>query len=288
MRRKNNMIIGYLWPLFIAQLLLGCSNSMVSFEHSNTFAETITHIDGIGEYQGCSSQGLAIYDKYAFITYETGYIRVLDCVSKTVIGSYEMPAGVHHKNNHAGMANFGMHFYNDDDTIPLLYISSYQESKCYVLRVSFSDSELIQEIQMDGAWHFFVDDEDNLIVRLSNNTYYIFDLPPINQRNVVLDKSEAKMAFTFDIPNMSYAGALCYRGRMYVLCYYNEVPFGVDGKYDRLIEFDYYKNEIVSQIVFKDPRIRTIEFEGLSLASNGSLVISFVYDQIATIPFAFQ
>ena len=249
-----------------------------------TYVEIVTPIEGIGEYRGCTSQGLSISDKYAFITYDTGLIQVLDYSSKKIVSSFEMPDGVHHKKNHAGMAVFGDVYYDETDSFPLLYISSYKESKCYVLRVSLSGAELVQEIQMDQSWHFFVDNKD-LIVRLNDNTYYVFDLPEVSQQYVYLDKSNAKQSFSFDIPNMHYAGAFCENGRMFVLCYYKETPNGVVGKYDRLVEFDYHNNAFISEIVFRDLRIRTIEFEGLSVTPMGDIVISFVTDQLATIHF---
>ena len=229
---------------------------------------------------GYSSQGLAIYGKYAIITYDTGFIQVLDYERLEIVGSYAMPDVAHHRWNHAGMANFGALFYKDNDMFPLLYVSSYQENKCYVLRVDLHGAEIIQEIQMANSWHYFVDDEMNLIVRLYNNDYYVFELPSIYDRDVVLEKENAKSCFKCNLENMQYAGAICKDNRLLVLCYYRSAPAGVRGRFDRIVEFDYCGN-LLSQYIFKDSRIRTHEFEGLSETNNGDLIISFVADQLA-------
>ena len=263
--------------------VLGCSSIDIQLTHSQMrdsmgvgFVEKVLSVGGIGRYLGYSSQGLAIYGKYAIITYDTGFIQVLDYERLEIVGSYAMPDVAHHRWNHAGMANFGALFYKDND----MYVSSYQENKCYVLRVDLHGAEIIQEIQMANSWHYFVDDEMNLIVRLYNNDYYVFELPSIYDRDVVLEKENAKSCFKCNLENMQYAGAICKDNRLLVLCYYRSAPAGVRGRFDRIVEFDYCGN-LLSQYIFKDSRIRTHEFEGLSETNNGDLIISFVADQLA-------
>ena len=108
------------------------------FSNRNICRELIIPVQGISQYNGKYIQGMAIYGKYAFLTYDTGYIRVLDLDTNEFQSSYAMPEGVYGPNNHTGMANFGPNFYIPGDDFPLLYISSYLENCCYVLRVTLS------------------------------------------------------------------------------------------------------------------------------------------------------
>lgn len=278
---------GFFFALVVNLSFVSCSGvepEEPSFEPAVItieYDETISYVAGIGYYRGFSSQGLAIYDKYAFLTYDTGYVQVLDCDSMEIISSFAMPEGVQHRNNHAGMANFGNKFYEDGDKFPLMYVSSYIENKCYVLRVDLSGCELIQEIQMDDSWHFFVDDSDNLVVRLNDNNYFIFDVPSYSQKSVALDKRDAKDSFYFNIPNMHYAGAFCSNGIMNVLCYYKRTPEGIEGRFDRLVQYDYTNKKVISQSIFRDAKIRSIEFEGIAIKPGGDILISFMADQVA-------
>jgi hypothetical protein len=248
----------------------------------NDYKENIViPVSSIAEYNGKSLQGFAIYGKYAFITYDTGYIRVLDLDTTEIISSYAMPEGVQNPNNHAGMANFGA-FYNDSDDFPLLYVSSYLENCCYVLRVTLSGCTLVQKITMANAWHFLVDDDGNMIVHKNDwSTYQIFDIPDINNSEVVLSDSDAKDSFNFSTPGMHTTGTFCQNNKMYVLCYYTTAPS--NGAYDRLSVFDYKRKAEVSRIVFQNSNIRTREFEGMSPTSDGNIMISFVYNQLAEI-----
>lgn len=265
---------------FIILILVGCSQLGTDPSMLEREGVIIERIPGIGSYNGCSSQGLAIFDRYAFLTYDTGYIQVLDLNNMRIVSSYAMPERAHSAMNHAGLASFSSEFYYPTDEFPLLYVSSYKENKCFVLRVDLSKSSLIQEIEMENSWHYLVDTSNNsLIVRLNNNHYYVFDLPSLEKGTVTLDRANAISSFLFDIPEMSFAGAVCREGKMYVLCYYkNWLDLGV---YDRLVIYNYLTKEIERVVVFTDYRIRNNEFEGISFDKHGNIVISFTADQLA-------
>lgn len=257
---------------------------IMPYGHKNNYTETILSVEGIGTYNGLSLQGFAIYDKYAFITYDTGYIRILDLDTMQIIATYAMPTGVQGPNNHAGMATFGYEFYSATDDFPLLYVSSYLENKCYVLRVTLTGCSLIQTITMANAWHFLVDDCGRLIVHMNDwKTYYIFNVPSINTQDVTLQVSDAIDTFQFVTPGMNTAGTFCQDGKMYILCYY--IGSVENGKYDRLVVYNYEKKQVVSTIIFEDPQIRTHEFEGMSVNNDGNIVISFVANRLAVLEF---
>lgn len=264
-------------------LFVGCSPLEIIDPFLENDGVVINRIEGIGTYNGYSSQGMAIFDRYAFLTYDTGYIQVIDLDMMDVINAYAMSGKAHSSVNHAGIANFSSQFFVSHDEFPLLYVSSYRENKCYVLRVTKSNSTLVQEIEMANAWHFFVDSDNNLIVRLNDNHYYVFDIPSLDNRGITLDLSDAKSSFVFDIPGMHYAGAVCKEGRMYVLCYYIDNYHLLSGKYDRLVVYNYVSDEVERVITFKDHRIRKNEFEGISFNKDGRIVISFAADQLAVI-----
>lgn len=248
------------------------------------YNERVFSLQGIGTYQSHSSQGFAIYGKYGFMTYDTGYIQVINMDTREIVSSFAMPTGVQGSNNHAGMANFAYTLSSASDTFPLLYISSYLENTCYVLRVTTSTASLVQKITMANAYHFFVDDDGQMIVHMSDNSYLIFDIPDPTGGDVTLVASDAKDSFSFTYANHTFAGALCQGGKMYALSYYNSVPSGVVGMYDGLISYDYVKKAMVSEIVFKDLSIRSIEFEGLAINSDGEFVLSFNgADQLAVL-----
>lgn len=248
----------------------------------NIAGENVVAVSGIGSYNSKSAQGMAIFGKYAFLTYDTGYIQILNLETFAIVASYAMPAGVQQANNHAGMANFAYSIQSGDD-FPLLYVSSYLENCCYVLRVTLSGCTLVQTISMANAYHFFVDDAGQMIVHMSDNIYNIFDIPDPNGGDVTLNAATAKDSFTFDLADYNYTGTICQGGKMYVLVYYMTTPPGVSGRYDRLICYDYNRKAIVSEIVFQNSKIRTIEFEGLAVNEDGYFVLEFVADQLAFI-----
>lgn len=254
------------------------------YGHTNKYKDVVVAVPGIATYNGNSLQGFAIYGNYAFITYDTGYIRILDMTTLTIVASYSMPEGVQNPQNHAGMANFGYAFYSADDEFPVLYVSSYLENKCYVLRVTMTGCSLVQTIEMANAWHFLVDDNGHLIVHMNNwSTYYIFNVHPINSSSVVLQAADALDSFEFVTHGMHTTGTFCQDNKMYILCYY--IGSQSNGRYDRMVVYDYDAKQIISTIIFENSLIRTNEFEGMSVDSDGNIVISFVANQLAFLGF---
>ena len=109
-------------------------------------AEVYAVINGLGSCQGHSFQGFAAYKDIAFGFYDTGICRCIDLNSKEIISEFNLPNAAHHKSNHAGVACFSEEFLSSEDEFPLLYLSSYREYKCYVLRLFRDHAEIVQTI----------------------------------------------------------------------------------------------------------------------------------------------
>lgn len=107
-------------------------------------AEVFADIPDLGTCQGKSFQGFAAYKDIAFGFYNTGLCRCIDLNKKEIISEFELPKAAHHSKNHAGVACFSEEFLTSEDEFPLLYLSSYQEYKCYVLRMFRDHAEIAQ------------------------------------------------------------------------------------------------------------------------------------------------
>ena len=137
---------------------------------------------------------------------------------------------------------------------------------------------------MANAWHFLPDNNGNLIVHKNDwSTYQIFDIPDINDADVTLLSDNAKDNFTFPTPGMNTAGTFCQDGKMFVLCYYTNNPG--NGKYDKMVVYDYKGKQTVSEVVFENSAIRTNEFEGISPGNDGEVYICFIAEQLAKLTF---
>lgn len=115
--------------------------------NSRTFsytAEVFANIPDLGSCQGKSFQGFAAYKDIAFGFYDTGICRCIDLNTKEIISEFELPTSAHHRKNHAGVACFSEEFLTSEDEFPLLYLSSYKEYKCYVLRMFRDHAEIAQ------------------------------------------------------------------------------------------------------------------------------------------------
>ena len=107
-------------------------------------AEVFADIPDLGTCQGKSFQRFAAYKDIAFGFYNTGLCRCIDLNTKEIISEFELPKEAHHSKNHAGVACFSEEFLTSEDEFPLLYLSSYEEYKCYVLRMFRDHAEIAQ------------------------------------------------------------------------------------------------------------------------------------------------
>lgn len=119
-------------------------DSIVNTHSFSYTAEVYANIPNLGSCQEKSFQGFAAYGDIAFGFYDTGICRCIDLNSKEIISEFNLPDAAHHKNNHAGVACFSEEFLTSEDEFPLLYLSSYKEYKCYVLRMFKDHAEIAQ------------------------------------------------------------------------------------------------------------------------------------------------
>ena len=138
---------------FLSISLFGCTDDLgedfsqdedsIPFHYT---ASIYANIPGLGSCEGKSFQGFAVYNDVAFCFYHSGICRTIDLNTKKIIAQFYLPSEAHHGRNHAGVACFSEEFYDGTDEFPLLYLSSYQEYKCYVFRMNRTGAELVQSI----------------------------------------------------------------------------------------------------------------------------------------------
>ncbi len=94
-----------------------------------------------------SSQGMAVWKRYAFMLHDGGQCIVIDLKKEKYISSYMLDKNLSHCNN----ASFGVEYYSRESKFPLLYISECRGGgACLVTDVGFEGSHLVQKIFYDG------------------------------------------------------------------------------------------------------------------------------------------
>lgn len=94
-----------------------------------------------------SSQGMAIWGRYAFLLHDKGQCVVVDMRRKEYVSTFIMEGNTGHCNN----ASFGNEYYNRQSQFPLLYVTECRGQRaCYVNDISTSGSRLVQTIYYDG------------------------------------------------------------------------------------------------------------------------------------------
>ena len=112
-----------------------------------------------------SSQGMAVWGRYAFMLHDGGQCVVIDLKRQKFISTYMLDQNTSHCNN----ASFGVEHYSKESKFPLLYISECRGQRaCLVTDVGLQGSELVQKIFYDGEditgpCDWFVDREKRLI-----------------------------------------------------------------------------------------------------------------------------
>lgn len=95
-----------------------------------------------------SSQGMAIWGRYAFLMHDKGQCVVVDIRRKKFINTYIMEGNTGHCNN----ASFGNEYYSKSSRFPLLYVTECRGNRaCYVNDISLEGSRLVQTIHYDGT-----------------------------------------------------------------------------------------------------------------------------------------
>lgn len=247
-------------------------------------------LSGIGNYSGHSAQGFTVFGDTAFLFYDTGYCTTIDLVSKTAISTFQLPSGVAGSNNHCGQANFGREYAVLGDPFPVMYLSSYKEKKCYVLRITTSSASLVQTLYLtsDGstpldAQAFFVDMEnDKLVIKmgatdvnaLKYKYYKVFDLPTLDLGVTVylLDEKKCDEFYIRTLQGNVLAsknfvnGGFAMNGKLYVLA-------GFSGSTASLLIIDYEKHKMLTDITWSSSIITSGEPEQCAIY-NGKLLMN--------------
>ena len=95
-----------------------------------------------------STQGFAIYGRYAFSVHDKGQCVVIDMKRRKFVSTFTLEGNTGHCNN----ASFGVERYKKQSAFPLLYVTECRgERACYVNDISLEGSHLVQKIFYDGA-----------------------------------------------------------------------------------------------------------------------------------------
>lgn len=258
-------------------------------------ASIFASIDGIGIFNGHGVQGFAAYDNVGFCFYDFGYCQTIDLERKGIISSFKLPSDVANPYNHCGVACFSRHFLKSDDKYPLLYLSSYKENKCYVLRMTDISAELVQIIQMiDEQGNIiptfaFMPDDDLLLLKANrptnqDGTYtYIWKVikrPDITE-NIYNYLITNDVLSSFSVKSSdAYNAGFCKNGMIYQLAGYN--GYGSN----KLYIIDYKNGIILKEVIWNEPFLYNEEQEQCCpLGEDGMLINYNCADYISYIRF---
>ena len=200
-------------------------------------AEIFAEISGLGSCQGKTFQGFAAYKDYAFGFYDTGICRCIDLNSKEIISEFNLPDAAHHNANHAGVACFSEEFLSSEDEFPLLYLSSYKEYKCYVLRMFKDHAEIVQTLftntEPDSSGKTtkapivgYEPDRDKLLLKIkeSKNLYHWITVyrPSITYGETFYIDLKDKIDTYDAVSTASYNAGFVENGKIYQLAGYTQ------------------------------------------------------------------
>lgn len=146
--------------------------------------------------------GLAMYDRYAVVLYNSGYMAVFDYINKKLV-AYGKTA-TYSSDNHYNCGIFSNQIL-DGDMFPLIYTSKCKQgyTDCYVERIIISGdsltTELIQTITFTGDSvtndvDWLIDKKYNHLIMIRDATNCIeltwFNIPDTNDGNVQLIDSD--------------------------------------------------------------------------------------------------
>lgn len=270
----------------------------VSFKKAEkrTFTYDIKTIScsGVGGYDGHAAQGFTYWDGVGFAFYDAGYcqtINLSDEDNASVIASFALPSGVQNPDNHCGQANWG-EFYDPSDRFPLLYLSSYLEKCCYVLRMTTTGATLVQtlylidaESNLLDAQAFFVDGE-RLVIKMGGQDitgyaykyWKVFNMPShtwgVNGVFYIEDAQKIDEFYMRTVPgelrgNKNYYNAgFAQDGRIYVLA-------GFSGNRQRMLVIDYEKHAVISDVKWDASSMTGNEQEQCCRIDDKTMLINY-------------
>ena len=263
-------------------------------EAEHPYSVSYILIPGIGRYEKHALQGFNCMGKIGFLFYDGGYCRSIDLENKSILSEFALPGEVCNPKNHAGQANWGSEYFQRGDEFPLLYLSSYKENCCFVLRMKRSEAELVQKIYLtDGsesegkyrlldAQAFFPDGE-KMVIKMGGvdpdgvkyKYWEVYDMPFLKFGKEVWLFSEKRNDRFYvrtvlgekDGGGNYYNAGFAKDGKIYVLA-------GFKGDLSRLLVIDYYRHSVVNDIHWTEDAMLAAEQEQCCLW-NGDLAINY-------------
>ena len=293
--------------LFFIAISVGCTSDDIldggilepdnqdSERHSFSYrAEIYVIIPGLGMCQGKSFQGMSTFNDYAFCFYDTGICRCVDLNNKEIISEFYLPDEAHHNKNHAGVACFSEEFYQGEDEFPLLYLSSYQEYKCYVLRMFKDHAETVQTLLTNTGPDSvgkrskapivgYEPDGDKLLLKIKESTspytykWITVHRPPISNETCYINLEEQLSEFSI-LSTSAYNAGFAYNGKLYQLAGYTPVD-------RKLYIIDYINKEIIVDVWWNNRIINDYEQEQCSRYKNGILINYNKADKLVYVEF---
>lgn len=94
-----------------------------------------------------TTQGFAIYGRYAFSMHDKGQCVIIDLKKKSLVNTFILDGNTGHCNN----ASFGVERYSRKSQFPLFYVTECRgERACYVNDITTEGARLVQKIFYDG------------------------------------------------------------------------------------------------------------------------------------------
>ena len=197
--------------------------------------------------------------------------------TREFLATYEMPEGVFGPRNHAGNANFTDTFYDESDQFPLLYISSYLENCCYVLRVTLEGCSLVQTIYVSlddtdtihtGTWHFYPDNDGRIIVHGSYG-FCLGVLPKTGNTTAFVHIPQCTVLRNI-ASGYTLAGAAARNGNLYMNAYTGSTG---NWDYSTLLVYNYEQKRLASKFIYPS-NIHNKEFEGIAFY-GGDIIVGY-------------
>lgn len=246
-------------------------------------------IPGLGSCEGNSFQGFAVYNDVAFCFYHSGICRTVDLNSKEIIAQFYLPEEAHHGRNHAGVACFSEEFFEPDDAFPLLYLSSYQENKCYVLRIDSNSAELVQTIytteensgQKIAPVLAYEPDGDILLLKIRNSSFYHWvsiKRPDVHMGNTVYLNLADKLDDYEVYSTSAYNAGFALHGKIYQLAGYRRDDY-------KLYILDYVNKQVLVDEYWNNNMLKGYEQEQCSRFKDGLLINYNKSDQLIYVEF---
>ena len=260
----------------------------------NSYSVSFIQIPGIGSYGKRSLQGFNCMGEIGFLFYDGGYCRCIDMEKECILSEFALPGEVCNPENHAGQADWGNEYAQAGDEFPVLYLSSYKEKCCYVLRMTRSDAELVQKIYLtdgtrsDGKYNLldaqaFFPDGEKMVIKMGAvdpdgvkyKYWEVYDMPFLKFGKEVWLFSEKRNDRFYvrtvlgekDGGGNYYNAGFAKDGKIYVLA-------GFKGNLSRLLVIGYGRHSVVTDIHWAEDAMLSAEQEQCCLW-NGKLAVNY-------------